>query len=191
MLRLLVVDLASFNPAATRAALLGAGCDVAAVLTDGAGLAAAAADCRPDLVLVDAERPDAALLAQLAALHRDEPRPVVLFTRDDAPETIREALRSGVCAYVVEALEGRRVKAAIAVARARFEDYQALRRELDEFSRKLAERKLLEKAKGLLMKARGLDEEGAYHALRRLAMERSQPMAAVAQDVIAMARLLL
>ena len=70
-------------------------------------------------------------------------------------------------------------------------DHQALRRELDEISQKLSDRKLVDKAKGVLMKARGLDEDAAYHAMRKLAMERGQSMAKVARDVIDMARVLL
>ena len=71
------------------------------------------------------------------------------------------------------------------------EDTQALRRELDEISQKLSDRKLVDKAKGVLMKARGIDEDAAYHAMRKLAMERGQTMAKVARDVIDMARVLL
>ena len=73
----------------------------------------------------------------------------------------------------------------------RFEDTQALRRELDDVSQKLTDRKLIDQAKGVLMKARGLDEDAAYHAMRKLAMERGQTMAKVAKDVIDMARVLL
>ena len=79
----------------------------------------------------------------------------------------------------------------VEVARARFEDTLAMRRELDELSKKLSDRKLVEKAKGVLMRARGLDEDGAYHAIRKLAMERGQTMAKVSADVIEMAKLLL
>ena len=85
----------------------------------------------------------------------------------------------------------KRIKPIVEVARARFEDTQALRRELDEISQKLSDRKLVDKAKGVLMKARGLDEDAAYHAMRKLAMERGQSMAKVARDVIDMARVLL
>ena len=77
------------------------------------------------------------------------------------------------------------------MARARFEETQALRRELDEVSQKLSDRKLVDKAKGVLMQARGLDEDAAYHAIRKLAMERGQPMARIARDIIDMAKVLL
>ena len=110
-----------------------------------------------------------------------------------ARRAVREgdAVRAGVSAYVVDGLDPKRVKPVVEVARARFEDTQALRRELDEVSKKLSDRKLVDKAKGVLMKARGLDEDAAYHAMRKLAMERGQTMASVARDIIDMSRLLL
>jgi response regulator NasT len=124
-------------------------------------------------------------------MHRDMPRPVVVFTHEDGQETIRDAVRAGVSAYIVDGLDPKRIKPIVDVARARFDDTQALRRELDEVSRKLTDRKLVDKAKGVLMKARGLDEDAAYHAMRKLAMERGQTMSRVARDIIDMARVLL
>ena len=104
---------------------------------------------------------------------------------------MRDAFRAGVSAYVVDGLDPKRIKPIVEVARARFEDTQALRRELDDISKKLTDRKLVDKAKGVLMKVRGLDEDAAYHAMRKLAMERGQTLAKVARDVIDMARVLL
>ena len=112
-------------------------------------------------------------------------------TYEYGQETIRDAVKAGVSAYIVDGLDPKRIKPIVEVARARFEDTQALRRELDEISQKLSDRKLVDKAKGVLMKARGLDEDAAYHAMRKLAMERGQSMAKVARDVIDMARVLL
>ena len=124
-------------------------------------------------------------------MNQDMPRPVVIFTQDDGQDAIRDAVKAGVSAYVVDGLDPKRIKPVVEVARARFEDTLAMRRELDELSKKLSDRKLVEKAKGVLMRARGLDEDGAYHAIRKLAMERGQTMAKVSADVIEMAKLLL
>ena len=146
---------------------------------------------RPDVILIDTDSPSRDTLENLAAMNKDMPRPVVIFTQEDGRETIRDAVRAGVSAYVVDGLDPKRIKPIVEVARARFEDTQALRRELDEISQKLTDRKLVDKAKGVLMKARGLDEEAAYHAMRKLAMERGQTIAKVARDVIDMARVLL
>jgi response regulator NasT len=99
---------------------------------------------------------------------------VIIFTQEGESETIREAIRAGVSAYVVDGLDPKRIKPVIEVARARFAEHQALLQELASSNRKLSDRKQLDRAKGVLMKARGLDEDSAYHALRKLAMERGK-----------------
>jgi two-component system, response regulator / RNA-binding antiterminator len=115
---------------------------------------------------------------------------VVMFASDGAPETIRAATRAGVSAYVVDGLDPGRIKAIVDAAVARFEDFQALRTQLADANLKLAERKLVERAKGLLMKSRSLDEEAAYTALRKMAMDRKLKLAEVAQRVVDAADLL-
>jgi response regulator NasT len=92
---------------------------------------------------------------------------------------------------VVDNVDMARIKPIVDVAIARFESHQAVKTELATATRKLSERKLVEKAKGILMKSRGLDEDAAYTALRKLAMERAEPMGKVAADLVAMAKLLL
>ncbi len=191
MLSVLVIDQSRSRAADICAALALAGYQVAAILPDAASLTGEVERLQPDVILIDTDSPSRDTLEHLAAMHRHLPRPVVMFTQEEGAETIRDAVRAGVSAYVVDGLDAKRLKPIVEVARAQFEDHQALRRELDELSKKLSDRKLVEKAKGVLMKARGLDEDGAYHALRKLAMERGQPMVVVARDVIDMAKLLL
>jgi len=99
-------------------------------------------------------------------------------------------VRAGVSAYVVDGLDAARVKAVIDVAVARFEDFQDLREQLAEANLKLAERKLVERAKGILMKARGLDEEAAYRLMRKFAMDRKLKLGEVARQLIDAADLL-
>lgn len=191
MLSVLVIDESRTRAGEICAGLALAGYQVAAILADSAGLTAEVQKLQPDVILIDTDSPSRDTLEHLAAMHKDMPRPVVMFTQEDGQTTIRDAVKAGVSAYVVDGVEAKRIKPIVEVARASFEEYQALRRELDEVSKKLTDRKLVEKAKGVLMRARGLDEDGAYHALRKLAMERGQPMVAVARDVIDMAKLLL
>ena len=124
-------------------------------------------------------------------MDREMPRPVIILTADKDTERMRQAFQAGVAAYVVDNDDLARLKSIIDVAMVRFEANQSVRRELLAATRKLSERKTIEKAKGLLMKSRGLDEEAAYAALRSLAMERAQPLGKVAADVIALAKLLL
>jgi len=139
-----------------------------------------------DAIVVNTDSPSRDVLAHLATVTR----PVVMFATDGAPETIRAAVGAGVSAYVVDGLDATRVKGIIDVAVARFESFQRLRGELAEANLKLEERKLVERAKGMLMKTRGLDEDAAYQLLRKLAMDRKQKVAQVAQQLIDAADLL-
>lgn len=191
MLTVLVIDESRSRAGEICAGLALAGYQVAAILADSANLTAEVEKLQPDVILIDTESPSRDTLENLAVMNQDMPRPVVIFTHDDGQEAIRDAVKAGVSAYIVDGLDPKRIKPIVDVARARFDDTQALRRELDEVSKKLSDRKLVDKAKGVLMKARGLDEDGAYHAIRKLAMERGQPMAKVAGDIIDMAKLLL
>ncbi len=191
MLSVLVIDESRSRAGEICAGLALAGYQVAAILADSQGLTAEVEKLKPDVILIDTDSPSRDTLEHLAAMNKNMPRPVVMFTQAEGQTTIRDAVKAGVSAYVVDGVDAKRIKPIVEVARASFEEYQALRKELDEVSQKLSDRKLVEKAKGVLMRARGLDEDGAYHALRKLAMERGQPMVAVAKDVIDMAKLLL
>jgi response regulator NasT len=109
-----------------------------------------------------------------------------MFATDDRGEAIRDAVRAGVSAYVVDGLDAERVKSIVDVACARFEQFQRLKLELAEANLKLSERKLVDRAKGILMKSRQLDEESAYRVLRRMAMDKNRRIGEVAQSVIDM-----
>jgi response regulator NasT len=135
-------------------------------------------------------RPATFFDALSSVMGRDRPRPIVMLTADDNAATIREAVRAGVSAYVVDELDPERVKAIVEVACVRFEEFQRLRTELAETNRKLSERKLVERAKGLLMKERGVDEQEACRLLRALTMNHGKRIGNVAQDVIAAVELL-
>lgn len=191
MLSVLVIDESRTRAAEICSGLAMAGHQVAAILADADNLTAEVQRLQPDVIIIDTDCPTRDTLEHLAAMHKDMPRPVVMFASGSEDETIRAAVKAGVSAYVVDGLDTRRLKGIIDVARASFDEFQALRQELDQATRKLSDRKVVERAKGVLMKARGLDEDGAYHALRKLAMQRSQPIVVVARDVIDMAHLFL
>ncbi len=191
MLKILVIDESRLRAGEICAGLALAGHQVVAVLASAANLADEVEQIRPDVILIDTEAPSRDTLEHLAAMHRDMPRPVVIFAQESDDATIRKAIGAGVAAYVVDGLDAGRLKPVIDVAVARFEAHQALRQELAAATQKLSDRKLVDRAKGILMKSRGLDEEAAFAALRRLAMDRGQPIGAAAKDVIDMARLLL
>ncbi len=147
-------------------------------------------EARPDVILIDIDLPDRDTLEQLREIGQDQPRPIVMFAERSDPETTAAALRAGVSAYVVDDLNPRRLQPIMDVAIARFREYQALRRELEETRSRLAERKVVEKAKGLLMAQRNLNEEEAYQTLRKLAMDRNQRIGEVARTVVSLLELL-
>src|SRR5574343_734659 len=176
MISVLVIDESRARAGDICAGLVQGGYQVAAILADAANLSSEVERLQPDVILIDTESPSRDTLENLAVMNQDMPRPVVLFTQDDGNEAIRDAVKAGVSAYIVDGLDPKRVKPIVEVARARFEETLAMRREIEAMSRKLSDRKLVEQAKGILMKARGLDEDAAYHAMRRLAMERGQTL---------------
>jgi len=145
---------------------------------------------QPDVVVIDVDSPDRDTLEHMCCLARDRTRPVVMFTHDDDTDKMRAAIRAGVSAYVVGGLASERVKPIVDVAILRFAEHQALRQELAQTKSTLSERKVVERAKGILMRQRGCDEELAYQALRKMAMDRNRRLAEVAQSVIDAAELL-
>ena len=143
-----------------------------------------ARQARPDAVVASLDQPDSALVEQLEQLSREQPLPVVVFADRSGSAPLRAAVKAGVSAYVVDGLEAARVGPVLETALARFAEFQALRRERDAAVARLSERKLVERAKGILMRRRGLPENAAYQTLRRMAMDRGKRMAEVAESVI-------
>lgn len=191
MLRILVIDESRSRATELSAGLIQAGHQVAAVLSSALDLGKRIEEIRPDVILIETDAPSRDTLENLAVMNRAMPRPVIIFAQESDSQAIRSAMKAGVSAYVVDGFDIARLKPIIDVAVARFEEHQSLKKELADATRKLSDRKIIDKAKGVLMKTRGLDEEQAYAALRKLAMERAKPMAAVAQDLLDMASLLL
>jgi response regulator NasT len=189
-MRVLVVDESPERAELLRDGLLAAGHEVTATLSSPLALLKTIEQLKPDVIVIDMDSPSRDVLEHLVFVSQHTPRPVVMFSRDDAPETIRAATRAGVSAYVVDGLDKSRIEAIIEAAVARFDQYQSLRTQLAEANLKLSERKLVERAKGLLMKRRGLDEDAAYSALRKMAMDRKLKLAEVAQRVVDAADLL-
>ncbi len=153
-------------------------------------LLAATLAAKPDMVLIDVDSPGRDMLESLAQIDRHDPMPVALFAAKSDVESIRRAMRAGVCAYVVDGLAASRVQPVMEVAIARFAEHQALRRELDDAKSRLSDRKDIDRAKGLLMARRNLTEEQAYEQLRKAAMNRNMKIGDAARAVIAAADLL-
>jgi response regulator NasT len=113
-----------------------------------------------------------------------------MFAEESDRDTIQAAVRAGVSAYVVDGFSHRRLRAVMDLAIARFREYQALRQELEEAYAKLADRKDIERAKGILMARRGLDEDAAYRLLRKMAMDRNKKIGEVARSLLSAVELL-
>jgi len=144
----------------------------------------------PDVVVVAADSPDRDTLESLREATQTNTRPVVMFVDRSEPGLAEEAVRAGVAAYVVDGLSPRRVRAVLEVAMSRFGLMNQLRLDLEKAQADLASRKTVEKAKALLMKERGLEEDAAYRLLRKLSMDTGRPLGAVAADLLAFAGVL-
>lgn len=139
---------------------------------------------------MDIASPDRDILEDMHAINRDHPRPIVVFAQDGNCRTIEAAVRAGVSAYVVDGLNEGRVMPILQVAIARFKEFQSMRRELAEARASLAQRKLIERAKGLLMQRLQFNEEAAYSAMRKMAMDRNLRMVDLARSLVAASDLL-
>lgn len=191
MLKVLLVDDTAERASALKAALDAMeGVVVACTLESAFELPQRVAEHAPDVVLIDTESPSRDVLEQLAAVSQNAPRPVVLFTGDGGDDTIRSALRAGVSAYIVDGLSPARLGPIMRVAMERFETDQRLRAELAETRIRLAERKDVERAKGIIMKQRGVGEDEAFTLLRSLAMQRGVRLGDAARQVIDIASML-
>jgi response regulator NasT len=144
----------------------------------------------PDVIVVGTRSPDALLLEALQSIAEACPRPVVIFALDSSRKAIRTTVEAGAAAYVVDGWSAQRVSAIIDAACARFDAHQAVKKELEATRTKLSERKVIEKAKGIVMQQRGVTEDEAYGSLRKMAMDQNLALVEVARRVISVAQLL-
>jgi response regulator NasT len=184
VLRVLLVDSDPERAAAVEAGLSAVGCTVVAIASGTRSLTRQVRDTGAEVIVCGLDDPSRDELEGMRALHRDEPRPVILFAEKAEPEQIEEALAAGVSAYVVEGMAPARLRPVIEVAIRRFRAHQALRAELAAARRDLEERKLVDRAKALLMERHRLTEPEAYRRLRRMAMDRGLKIAALAARVL-------
>lgn len=155
-----------------------------------AELAQKANEFAPDAIVLALAKPSPETVAAVRRVNEEKPRPVVVFVDASDEAMMAEAIKAGVSAYVVDGLRDKRIKPILDVALARFREVQALRAELVKTKASLHERKIVERAKGILMKQRGMAEDEAYRTLRKLAMDQNRRLVEVAQTVIGMADLI-
>ena len=137
-----------------------------------------------DIVIVNSDIPEAQIFANLSEINQVKPKPIVMFTQKSDSASTQAAVKSGVNAYIVDGLEETRVQGIIDVAIARFREFQALKDELDSTKNQLFERKTIEKAKGLLMQHKKINEEEAYKSLRKMAMDKNKRIIDIAESII-------
>jgi response regulator NasT len=169
---------------ALRIGLLEAGYDIVASLPPDMYLPERIAQLQPDMIIVDAESDARDVLEHIVIATRDERRPIVMFTESDDTENMEAAMAAGVSAYIVAGLHSERIKPVLQVALARFKREQKLLDELSDTKSKLAERKVIERAKGLLMARQKFSEEQAYQKLRSMAMSKNLKLSEVAQRIL-------
>jgi len=188
--RIVLVNESSERAQLLEQALLDSGYHVVAKLCGVRDLALQTKALLADVIIIDMEQPDHDILDDLRIISRECPRPILVFAQRSDEHIIRQAMRIGVSSFVVDGWSGARVKSLVEVAIARFEENQALREELDQAKISLAERKVIERAKGILMLRRKCDEQQAYVLLRKMAMDRNEKVVEVAHSVINAAELL-
>jgi response regulator NasT len=190
MLRVLLVTDTDKPIGDLRQALARLGYDMLAEVATPAALPKVVEEQRPDVVIIDTESPSRDTLEQLAVMNETAPRPVLMFSNDGDQKLIHAAVSAGVSAYLVEGLEAARLAPILEVALARFAREEQLRKRLAEAENELADRKLIDRAKRLLMDRRKMSEPEAYAMLRKRAMDEGMKLAEVARQLVSMADLL-
>ena len=191
MLRVMIVDSELKRSKPLKQSLIDSGFEVVAHVDNDLHLQDIYLASRPDVLIIDSDSPDRDALENICVMTMHDPRPIVMFTHDGNKEQIKLATQAGVCAYVVGTIPSERLTPVIDAAVARFEEFNNLRAELSVAKLKLDERKTVERAKGLLMKQRGLDEDAAYEMLRSMAMKKNMKLADLSHQLIEAASMLI
>jgi two-component system, response regulator / RNA-binding antiterminator len=188
--RVLIVDQNLLRATVLEDGLREAGYRDLIVVRDMQNLLRRIVDEEPDVILIDLENPNRDVLEQMFQVSRVVRKPVAMFVDQSDRSAIEAAIDAGVGAYVVDGLRKERVHSIVDMAISRFRAFEKLRVELDDTRQQLADRKLVDRAKGILMKQRGVNEAQAYELLRKTAMGANLRIGQVAQSVITAAELL-
>jgi len=190
-LTILVIDENAIRASIIKEGLREAGYGNVTVIHEVQGVARIIDTLKPDVIVIDIENPNRDMMEHLFQLTRTVGRPIAMFVDRSDTALIEAAMEAGVSAYVVDGLKKERVKAILDMAVSRFNAFSRLQRELAEAKSALEERKVIERAKGILMKMRGLSEEDAFALLRQTAMNEKKKMSEIAQSVVTAAGLLM
>ncbi|RVU84279.1 ANTAR domain-containing protein [Leucothrix sargassi] len=144
----------------------------------------------PDVIIIEMASPDRDTLESLRTVNRETPKPVVFFAEHSDHDTTQAAINAGVSAYIVDGLSTSRINSVMDVAIANFKAFQRLKTELEDTKMRLQDRKDVDKAKGILMEHRNLNEEDAYQLLRKMAMDRNMKIGDASRNFVAAMSLL-
>ena len=161
------------------------GHEVVCCAADGRQLVDGSRATRPDLIITDIKMPELDGIAAAAEICREHPIPVILVSAFYDEELIRRALEGHVLAYLVKPIKQADIETAIPLAMRRFKEFQALHQQAHDLRQTLEDRKLIERAKGILMKRAGLDEPSAFRRLQRLSSDKNQKMVEIARMLLA------
>lgn len=189
-LRIVIVDESDVRAAILEEGLKEAGFETVLRITGRNNLLERIYAIDPDVILIDLEDPSRDTIEQMFQVSREVKRPVAMFVDQTDSKTIEDAIEAGVASYVVDGLRKERVKPILETTISRFRAFARLKAELEEAKTQLEERKAIDRAKMLLMKMKGIDEESAYHLLRRTAMNEKKRIVDIAQSIITAAELL-
>lgn len=189
-LSILIIDENRLRAAVIEEGLRDAGYDRLTVVHDVVGIARKIAETSPDVIVIDLENPNRDVLESMFQLSRAVQRPIAMFVDRSDQASIEAAVDAGVSAYVVDGLKRERVKPIVDMAISRFNAFARMARELEEARSQLESRKLIDRAKGILMATRGLSEADAYALLRKTAMNQNRKISEIAESLITAAGLL-
>jgi len=189
-LNVLVIDENSIRVSIIEVGLREAGYDNVTIIDDMNGLARRIMEINPDVIVIDIENPNRDMLESIFQISSAVKRPIAMFVDKSDEASIEAAVEAGVSAYIVDGLKQERVRPILKMAISRFNAFSRLNRELEETRGELENRKLIDRAKGLLMRSRGLTEDEAYALMRRTAMNQNRKIVEIAQSLITAASLL-
>jgi response regulator NasT len=189
-LSVLIIDENRLRAVVIEDGLRDAGYTKLTVIHDVQGIARRIAEIAPDVIVIDLENPNRDVLESMFQLSRAVKRPIAMFVDRSDQAAIEAAVEAGVSAYVVDGLRRERVKPILDMAISRFNAFARMSRELEEARSQLESRKLVDRAKGILMKTRGLSEADAYALLRKTAMNQNRKISEIAESLITAAGLL-
>jgi len=189
-LSILIIDENRLRASVIEAGLRDAGYTDLTVVHDVVGIARRIADIEPDVIVISLENPNRDMLENMFQLSRAVQRPIAMFVDRSDQAAIEAAVEAGVSAYVVDGLKRERVKPILDMAISRFNAFSRMARELREARSELENRKLIDRAKGILMSTRGLSEADAYALLRNTAMNQNRKISEIAESLITASGLL-